>query len=173
VRSRILLGVSAWLVGAGAATGVSLLAVNALGQGMTPAAGQQLSVLAVNRALASEGVEQRATPPRWAPPLAPSIGRASSPVIRRAPSPSPAAPGGTVLTSQGGTVIATCAGARAYLVSWSPGQGFEPAHVIRGPAASARVTFISTQLTVIMAVSCAAGVPTATSSVTGSLSGDE
>jgi len=45
--------------------------------------------------------------------------------------------------------------------------------VIRGPAASARVTFISTQLTVIMAVSCAGGVPTATSSVIGSLSGDE
>jgi len=78
-----------------------------------------------------------------------------------------------VLTSQGGTVIATCAGARAYLVSWSPGQGFEPARVIRGPAGSARVTFTSTQLTVIMVVSCAGGVPTATSSVTGSLSGDE
>jgi hypothetical protein len=173
MRSRILLGVSAWLVGAGAATGVSLLAVSALGQGMTPAAGQQLSVAAVNRALASEGGEQLATPPRSAPPSAPFIGRASSPVIHRAPSPSPAVTGGTVLTSQGGTVIATCAGARAYLMSWSPGQGFEPANVIRGPAVSARVTFTSAQLRVIMVVSCASGVPTATSSSTGSLSVDE
>jgi hypothetical protein len=45
--------------------------------------------------------------------------------------------------------------------------------VLRGPAATDRVTFTSTQLTVSMVVSCAGGVPTATSSVTGSLSGDE
>jgi hypothetical protein len=160
------------MIGAGAATGVGLLAVSALGQGMIPAVSQQLSVDAVNRALSGETVEQPAPPVRPASPSGPSIPRSSSPVLHRTPSPSPAAAGGTLLTSQGGTVVAACAGASAYLMSWSPGQGFEAARVIRGPAATARATFTSIQLTVIMVVSCSGGVPTATSSVTG-LTGDE
>jgi hypothetical protein len=66
-----------------------------------------------------------------------------------------------VLTSQGGTLVASCAGARAYLVSWSPQQGFGSSDVTRGPAANAQVVFIGGQLTVTMIVSCDAGVPTA------------
>jgi hypothetical protein len=56
VHSRILLGVAAWLIGAITATGGSLLAVSALGQGMDPA-GEQVSVETVNRALAKEAAE--------------------------------------------------------------------------------------------------------------------
>jgi hypothetical protein len=67
-----------------------------------------------------------------------------------------------VLTSQGGTLVASCAGARAYLVSWSPQQGFGSSDVVRGPAANAQVVFTGGQLTVTMIVSCDAGVPTAT-----------
>jgi hypothetical protein len=70
-------------------------------------------------------------------------------------------------------VVAACAGNRAYLLSWSPGQGFESAHVVRGAAVTAQATFTSPQATVTMVVSCARGVPTATSSVTGSLSSDD
>jgi len=84
-----------------------------------------------------------------------------------------------VLTSQGGTVVASCAGARAYLVSWSPQQGFGSADVVRGPATNAQVTFIGGQLTVTMVVSCDAGMPTATAtavgtsgSATGTVGGD-
>jgi hypothetical protein len=178
VHGRVLLGVAAWLAGATAATGGSLLAVSVLGQGMTPGSGAQRSVTTVNRALAREAAERatampgRAAAPRRAvPPKAARIAlpspvarhRAASPAVRNsAAPPSPGAPGGTVLTSQGGTVVASCAGAAAYLVSWSPQQGFGATGVVRGPATNARVTFTGGQLTVTMVVSCDAGAPTAT-----------
>jgi len=183
----MLLGVAAWLVGASAATGGSLLAVSMLGQGMTPGGGDEQSVTTVNRALAKEAAERAAAmPPHAVPPkatrggppsrvarhralLPPARRRAPVPAARRSvPPPSPGAAGGTVLTSQGGTLVASCAGARAYLVSWSPQQGFGSTGVVRGPATSARVTFTSGQLTVTMVVSCAAGVPTATSTTVSS-----
>jgi hypothetical protein len=178
----MLLGVAAWLVGASAATGGSLLAVSALGQGMAPGGGDEQSVTTVNRALAKEAAERAAAMPRRAvspkaarggPPSRVARGKAQVPPARHgapapavrhsAPPPSPGAAGGTVLTSQGGTLVASCAGARAYVVSWSPQQGFGSTGVVRGPATSARVTFTSGQLTVTMVVSCDAGVPTATS----------
>jgi len=182
----MLLGVAAWLVGASAATGGSLLAVSMLGQGMTPGGGDEQSVTTVNRALAKEAAERAAAIPRRAVPPKAARGEPPSRMARRtaslpharqrvpmpaagrsAPPPSPGATGGTVLTSQGGTLVASCAGARAYLVSWSPQQGFGSTGVIRGPATGARVTFTSGQLTVTMVVSCAAGVPTATSTTVG------
>ena len=181
MHRRIFLGVAAWLAGASAATGGSLLAVSMLGQGMTPGGGEEQSVTVVNRALAKEAAERGAVPPRRAvsprravPPRAPRIAPPSRvarhPAPRRLPAARPSAPpptpgtaGGTLLTSQGGTLVASCAGARAYLVSWSPQQGFGSTGVVRGPATDARVTFTSGQLTVTMVVSCAAGVPTATS----------
>jgi len=191
----MLLGVAAWLVGASAATGGSLLAVSMLGQGMTPGGGDEQSVTTVNRALAKEAAERaaamprRAVPPkaahggparmarRMAPlqparrmtPVPAARGGAPAPAARRsAPPPSPGATGGTVLTSQGGTLVASCAGARAYLVSWSPQPGFGSTGVVRGPATSARVTFTGGQVTVTMVVSCDAGVPTATSTTVSS-----
>jgi hypothetical protein len=168
VHSRILLGVAAWLVGASAATGGSLLAVSVLGQGMTPSAGEQRSVATVNRALDKEAAERTAARPRRdiSPPT--SATALPSPGARHsAPPASPGTTGGTVLTSQGGTLVASCAGARAYLVSWSPQQGFGSSDVVRGPATNAQVTFIGGQLTVTMVVSCAAGVPTATVTAVG------
>jgi len=71
-----------------------------------------------------------------------------------------------VLTSQGGTVLAECRPAGAYLMSWSPTQSYEAAGVVRGPAATARVTFESDANSVTMVVSCpagAAGMPIASS----------
>jgi hypothetical protein len=187
----MLIGVAAWLVGASAATGGSLLAVSMLGQGMTPGGGDEQSVTTVNRALAKEAAERAAAMPRHAIPpnatrggppsrvarhralLPPARRRAPVPAARRsAPPPSPAATGGTVLTSQGGTLVASCTGARAYLVSWSPQQGFGSTGVVRGPATSAQVTFTDGQLTVTMVVSCAVGVPTATATTVGTSASD-
>ena len=51
---RIAVGVGAWLLGVGAATGGSLLAVSLLGQGIAANNSQQLTAAAVSRALASE-----------------------------------------------------------------------------------------------------------------------
>jgi len=179
VHRRILLGVAAWLVGVSAATGGSVLAVSVLGQDMTPSAGEQQSVATVNRALAKEAAERAGARPAVAPRrgIRPSAARIAalsrmgrhpaprhSPTARRsAPPPAPDTAGGTVLTSQGGTLVATCTRARAYLVSWSPQQGFGSGDVVRGPATNAQVTFIGGQLTVTMVVSCYAGAPTATS----------
>jgi hypothetical protein len=185
VHSRIFLGVAAWLVGASAATGGSLLAVSMLGQGMMPGGEEQQSVTTVNRALAKEGAERAAVLPRRAI----SHRRAVSPPTSRVPPPprvalhtapprsptarpsasrsSPGTAGGTLLISQGGTLVASCSRARAYLVSWSPQQGFGSSDVVRGPATNAQVTFIGGQLTVTMVVSCDAGVPTATVTAVG------
>ena len=184
---RILAGVGAWLLGAGTATAGSLLAVSLLGRGITDSPGQQLTAAAVNRALAREAQEAsqvgRPVPrpsdsavsaPR---PVAarPSVTRtapaastppATPPASRPPASPSPQAAGGTVLMSQGGTVLAECRSAGTYLVSWSPTQGYEATGVIRGPATTARVVFESDANSVTMVVSCpdgAAGPPAASS----------
>jgi hypothetical protein len=173
VHRRILLGVAAWLVGASAATGGSLLAVSLLGQDMAPSAGEQQSVATVNRALGNEAAERTSARPRRA--ASPPASRAAPPsqVARhtappRSPTASHSAPptsagiaSGTVLTSQGGTLVASCVGARAYLVSWSPQQGFGSSDVVRGPAVNAQVVFVGGQLTVTMIVACHVGVPAA------------
>jgi hypothetical protein len=184
VHGRILIGVAAWLLGAGAATGGSLLAVSALGQGIGGISGQQLTVAAVDRALASEADETdgpgAASPSVLSatrPPVARTPRGRASPTVgspaEGSPPPTPAPPAGpstqppdgAALTSQGGSVVASCAAAGAYLMSWSPQQGYEVGGVFRGPAATARVTFNSNANSVTMLVSCSAGVPVATSYV--------
>jgi hypothetical protein len=164
VYARFLAGVGAWLLGAGAATGGSLLAVSVLGQVLAPAPSQQLTETAVNRALASEAAEATlsASPqPRVsasATPLAPRAKKASP---RPSPTPPPPAPEPTALTSIGGTVVAGCQGAGAYLVSWSPAQGYEVDRVVRGPATTAQVAFAGSRKLVTMDISCSGGVPAA------------
>jgi len=81
---------------------------------------------------------------------------------------------GTVLTSHGGDVVASCQAGGAYLDSWSPAQGFVVGDVRRGPASTAKVTFGpaagSGVSGVTMLVSCSAGIPSATTHTWG---GDE
>ena len=171
MSARFLVGVGAWLLGAGAATGGSLLAVSLLGQGIiAPAPSQQLTVGAVNRALASEAAEARPSPtgaPSPSPSPTPSprhtkIRRSAAVPPADPPAPQPTS---TVLTSVGGTVVALCEAAGAYLVSWSPQQGYEAVSVIRGPGATAQAKFGNGQRVVTMKVSCGTGAPTATTTV--------
>ena len=140
---RILAGVAAWLLGVGTATAGSLLAVSLLGQGIADSSGHQLTTAAVNRALALEthdasdaGTRTARPPVRTSPVTRPAATRpvpAPTPAASRpAASPSPPAAAGTVLMSQGGTVLAECRPAGAYLGSWSPTQGYEAADVTRG-----------------------------------------
>jgi len=170
VSARFLAGVGAWLLGASAATGGSLLAVSVLGQGLAPAPSQQLTVAAVNRALASEAAEAtRSAAPM--PPARPPVSSSATPLAPRpkksSPAPSPPAPQpATDLTSTGGSVVAGCQPAGAYLVSWSPAQGYQASSVLRGPAATVKVTFAGSRKLVTMAISCRGGVPTASTAVT-------
>jgi len=181
-------GVGAWLLGVGTATAGSLLAVSLLGQGIAASPGQQLTADAVNQALAREAYDASAAATRTAPPPVPTPPAtrpaATSPAASQAapapPAPSapaaapaaaPAVPAatpsaGTVLTSLGGSVLAECRPAGAYLVSWSPVQGYQADDVARGPAATARVVFESSANSVTVTVTCpdgAAGAPVATS----------
>ena len=193
MHARILAGVGAWLLGAGAATAGSLLAVSLLGQGIAASPGQQLTADAVNQALAREAHDASAAATSTAPPPVPTTPAtrpaatrptATSPAASQAapappaPSAAAAAPAaapavsaaspsaGTVLTSLGGSVLAECRPAGAYLVSWSPVQGYQADHVARGPAVTARVVFESSANSVTVTVTCpdgAAGAPVAAS----------
>jgi hypothetical protein len=190
VHKRILFGLVAWLLGAATATAGSLLAVSLLGQGIGGGPARQLTEEAVNRALASEVAEttspaspappatSRTTPPTVHPAAKPTRPSATAtpdppPSQSATSTPSPAStggtssPGGTVFTSKGGEVVASCQTSGAYLLSWSPLQGYEVGYVVRGPAAAARVTFEAndrSNLVVTMVVTCSAGVPSATTS---------
>jgi len=174
VSARFLAGVGAWLLGAGAATAGSLLAVSALGQGLAPTPSQQLTVAAVNQALASEAAETAPPPAAMPPvsssatPLAPRPKKRSPPPSAMAPAPAPSStlpPATTVLTSPGGTLVAGCQPAGAYLVEWTPQQGYEVSGVSPGPTAKAKVTFEGSRKLVTMVVSCRGGVPAASTTV--------
>jgi hypothetical protein len=179
VRARILIAVSAWLLGAVTATGGCLMAVSLLGAGfgVSGNSSQQLNNAAVLRGLATRPQQSPA------PSATPSHAARARLVRRRVhaalptPSPSPTptpapAPAqsstaaGTPLTSQGGTVVATCESAGAYLISWSPAPGYAVAQgqVVRGPAAVASVTFSAGTATVTMNVSCSGGTPSSSTS---------
>lgn len=62
-------------------------------------------------------------------------------------------------------MLAGCQAPGAYLVSWSPQQGYEAHQVVRGPAAQAQVTFTNSHRSVTMVVSCAGSVPSATTTI--------
>ena len=176
VHGRIYLAVAAWLLGAGAATGGSLVAVSLLGQSLAAPA-----YPATDRGGGQPGTGQRleANPPAdaYGPglPVARATGRpgpraaASPSASTAAPSTAPASPsaapaataGGTLLTSSGGSVVAACGSSGAYLISWSPQQGYLAEDVVRGPAPQARVTFLAGQSGVSMSVSCNASTPSA------------
>ena len=192
VHGRIVIGVSAWLLGAGTATGGSLLAVSLLGQGLTGASASELTGAAVRQALASAASEaakasapvplasstvkptgpaparprSHSEPGQSAAPVASSPSAApTASVTTAAPtwSPQPASMDGTVLTSEGGEVVAACEQGGAYLISWSPQQAYEVDTVSRGPATQALVSFESSANQVTMTITCTNGVPSATS----------
>ena len=176
MRKRVFIGVGAWVVGAGVATGGSLLAVSLLGQGIASSPSEQLSGSAVNNALASG---TSATSPGAGPTASPRGASSSTKAKPKAAAPgspvgaAPASAGSTVLTSSGGTVVASCLSAGAFLRSWSPAQGFEVSSSVRGPAATASVQFESATQELTMVVSCATGVPTATTQAEASGGGGD
>jgi hypothetical protein len=178
VRARILIAVAAWLLGAATATGGCLLAVSLLGAGfgVTGSSSQQLTTDGVAKALAAAKRESPSTPP-----ATPSRSARARPATRRkraaTPMPTPTStplptatstptpaqsttPAGTPFSSQGGTVVATCESAGAYLITWSPAQGYEVDRVVRGPGAVASVRFETGWTTAVtMNISCPNGTP--------------
>ena len=138
MHRRILFGVVAWLLGAATATAGSLLAISLLGQGITGNSGQLLTQDAVTRALASQAAEAppstaardtggptASAPARTAPAASATPSATDVPATGQGADTSTASPpgDGTVLTSAGGEIVASCQAAGAYLISWSPLQG--------------------------------------------------
>src|SRR5215471_15648092 len=128
MRTRIVIGSGAWLLGAAAATAGGLYVVSELGHGISGSpASQQSSVAAAVQAQAGQAASH---PPSSSTAPRSQGGKGGT-----------ASTSGTVLGSSGGTVVAQCASAGAFLLSWSPQQGFTASSVARGPATTARVVF--------------------------------
>lgn len=166
MRSRVLIGVGAWLLGAVAATAGSLYAVDQLGQGLFAQHTKQFSVAMVNAELAQDRTSRPSRPPApsHSPTPAPKASDsahkvrpaatrpAANPVTRNA---------GKLLTSPGGTAVASCQQGGTFLIYWSPYQGYETRDFVRGPGPVASVTFASGSREVVLRVTCtSSGVPT-------------
>jgi|SRR5215469_15761314 len=172
VHSRVFLTIGAWLLGVTAATCGSIIAVSLIGQSIGGQSTQQLTSSGVSRALTDDKHGTDVSP-------AASPAQASRPAATAPPSPQPpgaaapagtppAAPAGTLLSSAGGSVVADCRPAGAYLISWSPQSGYAVDGVLRGPAATAQVQFETATQEVSMVVSCAGSVPSASISTEAS-----
>lgn len=159
VRSRVLLGIGAWLLGAAAATAGGLYAVGQLGNSLLAVSTKQISVAMVNADLARENA-RRAEPQQDSTNHSSDHRKKSDAKphdIKASPSASPSP--GTLLTSPDGSAEAVCMAGGAYLSYWSPQPGFEIDDVMRGPAPVASVTFQGTSGGIDMNVSCHGGVP--------------
>ncbi len=167
MRSRLLIGVTGWLLGAVTATAGSLYAVDQLGQGLLAQHSKRVSVAMVNSELAQENSERPAPSathsPSPSPSPSPSSGsgpgtRAARTVPgtqpqRRTPAGPP--PSTTrLLDSAGGQAEAACKQGEAYLVYVSPGQGYDFHDLNSGPAREASVTFTNDSGGVVLRVTC-------------------
>lgn len=164
--SRVFIGAGACLLGAASATAGSIYAIAQLGQGLVEQHTTQVSVAMVNAEVAKDSGTAPATGPVTGSSPTASAQAPHAPAKRHSGDKHRAAPPltgspGKLLTSPGGTTIASCSQDRAELLSSSPYQGFGEARLVGGPSAVASVTFINSSIGVIMKVTCDAGVPVA------------
>jgi hypothetical protein len=155
VGFRILLGAGAWVLGTATATGGSLFAIEQMGQHLLAQRSTQVSVATVNAELVREHSEPAMSAPSTAPARTPSAKVRHGAKRHR----SAALPPAVLLDSADGSAAARCQEGGAYLVYWSPQQGYEADHVIRGPAAVAQVTFSNGFDGDVLQVTCRAGAP--------------
>ncbi len=161
---RVLTSLAAWLVGAGVAVAVGVLALSLINSGFASGAVQPVPEDGPILTVPSPSPSPSASPSPSPSPSPPPAAR-TAPVAPTSPSASDSpAPSGTAgplrqLASSGGTVLARCTDAGAYLVSWSPAQGFEVDDVHRGPARVVYVDFVAPGQNSVLAVHCVAGIP--------------
>lgn len=124
--------VLAWVATALAATAAAVAVLGLLGgSSLTGSEGRVLDSDEVRAALASASMS--ATAPGS---TAPSVSAVPSSAV-----PTPVVPEFVVLTTAGGTVVASCSGGQVTLRSWSPAQGYSIDEADPGPAATAKVEF--------------------------------
>jgi hypothetical protein len=171
MRSRLLVGASAWLLGVAVATGGSMLAVSSLTHGLFGSGAQQLTQTTVGSNLtgsqAHSGQRRSLRPSSTAgddndDEETGSYGRPGVIAMPSAtPSRSSPRSGGSLLVSQGGSVMASCQSGRAYLQYWSPNQGYRSDDVFRGPALQASLVFESFRSEFRLLVTCKGSRPVA------------
>jgi hypothetical protein len=162
-----LVGLGAWLLGTATATTGSMIAVNVLAQHLLDPQTLSLGATAIN---ADYDSHANGSDPSATASAAPSV-QATKPVAKSkqstgsssnaAASGSAADAKGTLLVSGDGSVMATCEADGAYLLYWSPDQGFQADNVNRGPASVASVLFRGQANSVVMRVTCSGGTPVA------------
>jgi hypothetical protein len=177
VGSKVLIGVSAWLLGAVTATGGSLYAVAQLGQGIVEQHSKQVSIAMVNAELAQKTGPHGISPAASRSPAA-SPKASHTPATSRSGATHRAAPPVTrdasgILTTVGGWADAACSQGEASLLSAVPANNFEvdQQNLNLGPSAVASVTFAdsSSGVNVTMKVTCdSSGVPVEHVSESGS-----
>lgn len=86
---------------------------------------------------------------------------APTPRATRSPAPTTAAAVRAAFSSAGGSVVAECRGSTAYLVSWSPADGYVVDEVERGPDDHVKVRFAAGEQRVTIEVRCSGGRPVA------------
>ena len=135
MNRRPLLVIAGWLGTAVVATVAGVALIGLLGESLSGPSGNVLSSGQVHQALARAATT--------------AIPR-STPAV---PSGGPSTTGGTaapgrpratrLITSPGGSVVASCSGDQVTLRSWSPAQGYEVDDVAPGPDDDAKVKFES------------------------------
>ena len=137
---RAWIALAGWAAGAATATAVGLFALSAIDLGPTNRTSTPQHAETVNEVTSSVSASPQEPP-------SPSPTWQDNPVER-------------MLSVVGGSVVARCSAAGAYLVSWSPAQGYKAEDVRRGPAAVARVEFENHDgRHSVMAVRCVDGTP--------------
>lgn len=138
---RPLFAVAGWIAAAVVAIGIGIAGVQAIGEQITAGTGGDvLSAEEASRLLAAEGGPlPSAASPSAAPPT-PTASPSAPP-----PSATPVQPANVGSFSvAGGTVTAGCLPGGAYLISWTPAQGYTVKQYRRGPDAEyAEVRFQS------------------------------
>ncbi|KXK62757.1 septum formation initiator [Micromonospora rosaria] len=165
---RTLLAAVGWLATAVLATGLGLGAIRLVGEGIAGTPGGVLSQEEVARALASPVPSAPAVSGTPTGPGAPGAGPSGTPQTPTAvPSATPpvtpsASPAGSqrVFVVTGGSAVAECrSGGAAFLVSWSPAQGYRAVEIDRGPDDDVEVSFVGPGGEHELQVECVGGEP--------------
>jgi hypothetical protein len=150
MNRRTLFVFATWAATAAGAIGAGTAAVSVLGAGITDSTVRPMTAAEVQRELAaSHSPAPSATPslPVTPPPAPPVPQKAKPKPVSRS------------MSSTGGSVNARCDRTGAYLVSWSPAQGFSTGSFHRGPARQVSVEFVTSGETITMNIGCGEGAP--------------
>jgi len=164
MRSRMILAAAAWLLGALTAMGGSFLAVNGIAHGLLGQSAPSLAAAPIQGVPTGDPPSSSQPAPSLSsvddgdkdtatPYLQPSVSATPQATSQAAQPPGPAS-SGSLFTSPGGTVMASCQSGLAYLQYWTPDQGYEVSDVIRGPAARASIGFEHLTTEYVISVTC-------------------